>query len=98
MIDALVLELAPRLARDAPHDLELVAVGVGAVERLRHAVVRRAAERARLRQDLRGAGEVVDGRDLPGEVVQPGAARRRGASGPTEKRPRSWWFSPLASA
>jgi hypothetical protein len=37
--DTLVRILAPRLARDPPHDLELVAVGVGAVERLAHAVV-----------------------------------------------------------
>src|SRR5205085_3925644 len=34
---AMLLVVAPRGARDAPHDLELVAVGVGAVERLRNA-------------------------------------------------------------
>src|SRR5687768_3643564 len=36
---AVLLVLAPRFARDAPHDLELVAVRVGAVERLRDAVI-----------------------------------------------------------
>ena len=69
--------LAPRLARHAPHDLELVAVGVGAVERLAHAVVGGAPEGPGRGQDSAAARQVLDGRDLPGEVVQPDRAARR---------------------
>src|SRR4029078_2761932 len=39
---AVLLELAPGVARDAPHDLELVAIGVVAVERPRADGVARA--------------------------------------------------------
>src|SRR5689334_18413490 len=74
---AVLLVLAPRLARDAPHDLELVAVGILAVERLRDAVVRGASERARRGEHLRGIGQVLDGRDLPREVVEARRAARR---------------------
>src|SRR6478752_2363530 len=62
---AMLLGVAPCLARDAPHDLELVAVRILAVERLGDAVVGRAAKGARLGQDTRGAGQVLDRRHLP---------------------------------
>src|SRR6185503_17884728 len=71
------LGVAPRFARDAPHDLELVAVGIGTVERLGDAVVARATEGAGIAKLARGRGEVLDGRDLPGEVVQADRATRR---------------------
>src|SRR5262245_42570548 len=72
-----MLELAPELPRDAPHDLELVAVGVLSVERLRDAVVARAAERPDPTQLARRGREVLDRRDLPGEVIEAGRAARR---------------------
>jgi hypothetical protein len=66
---AVLFVLTPRLARDAPHDLELVAIGVVPIERLRDAVVRRPTESAGLGQDPSRVREVLDGRDLPGQVV-----------------------------
>ena len=84
---ALALVLAPRLARDAPHDLELVAVGVRAVERLAHAVVGRAAEGSLRLERLGGRGEIVDRRHLPGEVVQADRAARRARR--VRRRPRT---------
>src|SRR5260221_3346968 len=72
-----MLVLAPRLARNAPHHLELVAVGITAVERLRDAVVARSAERAGGRKDVPCLRQVRDRRDLPREVVQPNRAARR---------------------
>src|SRR4029079_441557 len=73
---AMLLVLAPRLARDAPHDLELVAVRVVPVQGLRDPVVRRATERAHLGQDPCRAGEVLDGRDLPRQVIEPDRSTR----------------------
>ena len=59
-----MLVLAPRLARDPPHDLELIAVRIPAVERLRDAVVARPSERAGRAERPRRLGEVLDRRDL----------------------------------
>src|SRR3954452_678561 len=68
--DCLVLELAPRLAGDGPQDLELVALGVLAVERLGDAVVGRADQRAQPAEGVRSCREVGDRVDLPGKVVE----------------------------
>jgi hypothetical protein len=65
-----VLELTPLLARDHPHDLELVAVGVVAVERLRRAVVALADEGTHAGERGASVGELADRRHLPCEVVE----------------------------
>ena len=87
-----VLELAPARAGEHPHDLELVAVGVLPVDALRRAVARLAAVGAEA--DQRGAGldELVDGVELPGQVVEASDPRGRGGWAPTPNRPRSWWL------
>ena len=72
----LVLVAAPRLARDAPHDLEFVAVRISAVQRLADAVIRGAGQRTKLRQGLGHLGERLDRIDLPGKVVEPNRASR----------------------
>ena len=72
--------LAPCLAWHLPHDLELVAVGVAAVERLAHAVVAGAAERPGLGERLCRGGEVLDRPDLPRQVVEAHRAARRARS------------------
>src|SRR3954452_20856589 len=68
--DCLVLEVAPRVAGDGPEDLELVPVGVLAVERLGDAVVGGADQRAQPAEGFGAGGQVGDRVDLPGEVVQ----------------------------
>src|SRR5258706_12511104 len=82
---ALVFGVAPCFTRNGPHDLELVAVRVAAVERLRDDVVARPAEGAGFLESLPGGGEILDRRDLPGEVIQPdraaGGPRRVGTDG-----------------
>src|SRR5262249_49080136 len=65
-----MLVLPPVLAGDHPHDFDLVAVGVLAVQRLRGAVVALTDERAEARQRVPSLGQVVDRRDLPREVVE----------------------------
>src|SRR4249920_440485 len=57
---AVLLVVAPRLARHAPHDLELIAVGIVPVERLRDAVVGGTAQGAGLGQEPGGIGEILD--------------------------------------
>src|SRR5439155_2425566 len=74
---AAMLVLAPRVTRNAPHDLEFVAVRISAVERFRDAVVARSPERAGRGEHIPSGREVGDRRDFPGEVVQPDRATRR---------------------
>ncbi len=69
--DRLMLGLAPLLGRDEPHHFELDAVGIVGVQALVDAVVGRALERTGLGEALAVRFEVVEGRHLPGEVVQP---------------------------
>ena len=69
--------VAPLVRGDLPHDLELDAVGVLGVQALADAVVGGADQRPPLPQASAGGGEVLDRVDLPGQVVQPGRARRR---------------------
>ena len=71
------LVVAPLLARQQVHDLELVPVGVVAVEALRRPVVGLAHERACPEQVTASRGELVDRAHLPGEVVQPDRPARR---------------------
>src|SRR3954454_14587629 len=73
-----VLVLAPRLARDHPHDLELVAVRVDAVDALGRAMARFTGVGAGLHEGLASLLQLVDRVDLPGEVVQPDGAPRSG--------------------
>ena len=90
---AAVLVVAPLVAGEHPHDLELVAVGVGAVDALGGAVAGLAGVGARVEQRVAGVLELVDRVDLPGQVVEPDAAAPLGAAvGPTPNRPRSWWL------
>ena len=76
--NGVLLEAAPRLAGEEPHHLELVAVRVLAVERLRRPVVRRTGECIKVREGGGDVPEVLDVFDLPGEVVEPRGAPRRG--------------------
>jgi membrane protease YdiL (CAAX protease family) len=86
---ALVLELAPRLAWNTPHDLELDPVRIDTVERLRHAVVGSAAQGAGLGEDGCRGREVIDRRNLPGKVVEPhGAATRPRRVRPDREEPQ----------
>src|SRR5450759_1043988 len=66
-----VFVVTPLVAGDHPHDFELVAVEIMAVDRLRRSVVRLADVRADPLQRVAGGGQVGDRRDLPGQVVQP---------------------------
>jgi hypothetical protein len=77
----LVLVGAPLVAGQHPHDLELVAVGVGAVQAQGGAVAGLAGERACLGEAAAGVGELIDGVELPGEVVEPDRAAALGATG-----------------
>src|SRR5262245_14042172 len=63
--DAALLVLAPRLAGNPPHDLELVAIRILSVERFRDPVVTRSAERPGITEGPRRIGEILDRRDLP---------------------------------
>src|SRR3990172_5810818 len=83
--DTATLVLAPCLARHGPHDLELVAVGVAAVERLRNAVVAGAGERSGRRQLGGRGGQRLDRADLPGQVVEAGRAARRAGRGRADR-------------
>src|SRR5207248_10472698 len=69
----------PLLARDQPEHFELVPVRVLAIQAQAVAVVGLAAQGAGRRQRLAGAGQVPDGCQLPGGVVEadPLAAGRR---------------------
>ena len=93
---ALVLVLAPGLARDAPHDLELVAVGIGAVERLarRRGRTRRPGRRPRTGPCAAAARSSIVGTSQARWYRPTEPRGGRGASGPTENSPRSWWLSP----
>ena len=71
----------PLVAGEHPHELELVAVGVGAVEALGGAVAGLAGVGAGVEQRLAGGGELVDGVELPGEVVEADGAAALGAAG-----------------
>jgi hypothetical protein len=71
--------LAPRAGRHGPHDLELVAVGVAAIERLADHVVRGARQGPDLAQRVGHAGQLLHRVDLPREVVETdGPAHRPG--------------------
>src|SRR5580698_8498355 len=73
------LVLAPMLAWDHPHDLELVSVGIVTVNRLGSAVVARAADRTVPLKRVACLAQRLDFVDLPGQVVEADAAlvRRR---------------------
>src|SRR3972149_6646675 len=87
--DTATLVLAPGLARHGPHDLELVAVGVAAVERLRNAVVAGAGERSGRRQLLGRRSQRLDRAGLPGPAGEAGRAARRRPPAPPNSRPTS---------
>ena len=65
------------IAGHGPHDLELVAVRVMRVERLRRAVVALADQRTGSEQRLSGVHEVFDATDLPRQVVEADGAADR---------------------
>src|SRR4051812_29277472 len=68
---------APLLARDDPHHFEFVAVGVGAVDAFGGFVADLTRVGAVADQGGPGGGEIVDGVDLPRQVVEPDAASSR---------------------
>ena len=68
---------SPHASRGTRHDLELVPVRISPIERLAHAVVARAGERARLGERALRTRQVLDGGHLPGQVVQAHRAARR---------------------
>ena len=69
---------SPQASRGTrPQHLELDAVGVVAVQRLAHAVVALADERAEAQQPLAHRREILDRVDFPREVVEAGAALLR---------------------
>lgn len=74
------------VGRDQPDDLELEPVRVLSVEALGGAVVGAADQGAGGGQSLGGDGELVEGVDLPGQVVEAdgGSARGGAAGGPAE--------------
>ena len=76
-----VLVGAPLGAGEHPHQLELVAVGVGAVEALGGAVAGLAGVGAGVEQRLAGGGELVDRVELPGQVVEADGTAALGAAG-----------------
>ena len=71
----------PLVAREHPHELELVAVGVGAVDALGRAVTRLAGVGVSVEERSAGVGELVDGVELPGEVVEADRAASPGFVG-----------------
>ena len=74
--DRVVLHARPTSSRGTVHmTSNSLPSGSLRVERLAHAVVALADERAHAREPFAHLGEVVDRVDLPGEVVQPDAAR-----------------------
>jgi hypothetical protein len=75
-----VFELAPGPAGEQPHDLELVAVGVGTVDALCRTVEGFPREGAGFDQPGANRGEILDRRHLPRQVARPdpAAPARRG--------------------
>ncbi len=69
-----VLPLAPFFAGQHPHDFELISIGVVTVEALRRAVAGLTGVGAGLDEEWTGCCEVVDGVDLPRQVVEPDLA------------------------
>src|SRR5262245_65139382 len=67
----------PILPWHEEHDLELVAVRIGAVHTLGRAMVALAGVRAGGQHRLTSVLEVADAVDLPGEVIEPDAAAGR---------------------
>jgi hypothetical protein len=65
-----VLIGAPFVAREHPHELELVPVGIGAVDALGGAVARLSGVGVGVEERGAGGSELVDGVELPGEVVE----------------------------
>jgi hypothetical protein len=73
-----VLVPSPGGARKHPHDLELVAVWIAAVDALGGAVAGLAGVGVEVRQGQAALLQFVDGVDLPGEVVEAQRAPRPG--------------------
>jgi len=65
-----VLVRPPFVSRKHPHQLEFVAVRVGAIDALRRTMTRFAGVCVRVDQSTAGRGEFIDRVELPGEVVQ----------------------------
>ena len=61
---------APLVSREHPHDFELVAVGVDAVDAFGGTVARLAGVGTRIEQGPAKLDELVDGVELPGQVVE----------------------------
>ncbi len=76
-----MLVRAPLVAGQHPHQFELVAVGIGAVDALGGAVAGFAGVGAGVEQGLAGGGELVDGVELPGQVVEADATASLGSAG-----------------
>src|SRR5687767_7400646 len=81
----LVLVVAPLLAGYEPHHLELVAVRVAAIQRLRGSVIALTHERAELFEHGASLGEVVDRGDFPREVIEPDGSPHRALRSRTER-------------
>src|SRR5437764_1421211 len=67
---AVACGVVEKVGRDQPDDLELDAVGVLAVEALGGSMVARSDEGVRFGQPVGGALELVEGVDLPRQVVE----------------------------
>src|SRR5690606_14637569 len=74
--DGGVLVPAPLGLRQHPHHLELVAVGVRAVDALGRAVAGLSGVGVETRQGGSRLLELLDGVDLPGQVVEPERSAR----------------------
>lgn len=87
LYDGAPIVVAPLIARDHPHNFELVAIGIFGVEGLRRAVIALADEGPKFSEGDAGGGEVFEAWDLPGEVIEADAARpgRRGVGADFEQ-------------